>query len=145
LKNPKIFFIEIILVIAAVTAGLFYFRNLQPATAPPETPAATDANIAPDIRKVEPTLTEIDLVNTGQKQGTFATDINASWTDADLVGAEPLADFTRADTGRRSMVFHPSDSLKFHPLKPDERRAIGWIRLTDEAPVHVEMSPVNVH
>jgi len=101
-------------------------------------PPAGTPNIQTDTRRLETRLTEIDLINNGNAPGAldFAVDVN--WDDVDLVGSEGLNHFNEIDTGRRSVQFQPQPSQQNAMLAPGERRAVGWVKLTDDAGVHAE-------
>lgn len=136
--NPgvKKFLVPFLVVDAIFCAGIvWYVLCLR------QHPAASSA--APDIRvelrHPEPNLTEIDLVNDGNEPGPLAVDIAVSWPDADYVDAKGLSSFDEIETGRRSLRFHPEASLDGTQILPGKPQAIGWVKLTDDVPVHAEI------
>jgi hypothetical protein len=137
--------VEIVLVVVAAMVAIIYFRRIHPGATPVDSMTNSDADVEVVLKHVEARMTEIELVNNGQRDVVPAGDVTISWTDADLANADALVDYDHADTGPRSMKFLPKDSLRSHPLKPGESRAIGWLRLSEEAPVHAEMSPVELN
>ena len=93
-----------------------------------------------ELRHPENKLTEIDLVNSGNAAGAVTVSVDVSWPDADLVDAKGLSQYTETDTGRRSLRFYPDPSLHAGtPLSPGEPCVIGWVKLTDDVPVHAEI------
>jgi hypothetical protein len=94
-------------------------------------------------RKLEPRLSEIDLINTGDADATTAADVSVTWSDSDLDDAQALAGYQRQETGRYSQTLHAKQPALDKPLRPGERRAIGWVRLTDDAPVQAQFAPAS--
>ncbi|MGA2440352.1 MAG: hypothetical protein ABSH08_05310 [Tepidisphaeraceae bacterium] len=92
-----------------------------------------------NLRHPEAKLTEIDLTNTGNAPGPLAVAVDVTWPDADLVDAKGLSQFDAMDTGRRSLRFQPQPSLHDATLPPGQPFAIGWLKLTDDVPVHAEI------
>ena len=90
------------------------------------------------LRHPEAKLTEIDLSNTGDAPGALAVAVDVTWPDADLVDAKGLSQFDAMDTGRRSLRFQPQPSLHDATLPPGQPFAIGWLKLTDDVPLHAE-------
>jgi len=93
------------------------------------------ANVQVQVRHVEPTLSEIDLVNSGTADGSFTSNVAVTWNDADLSDYRALPDFDEKVTGRRSLTLVPQPTLSDRPVRPGEQRAIGWVRLTDDSNV----------
>jgi hypothetical protein len=98
----------------------------------------------PDIqietRHPEPKLTEIDLINKGTGAGPIFIAVDVSWVDADLVDAKGVSQFGEIDTGRHSVRFYPLPALKSTTLSPGSPWAVGWIKLTDDVPLHADIS-----
>ena len=91
------------------------------------------------LRHPETKLTEIDLINNGTAAGPVAASIDISWPDADLVDAKGLSQYSETDTSRRSLRFFPQASSSTPTLAPGETCAVGWMKLTDDVPVHAEI------
>jgi hypothetical protein len=88
------------------------------------------------LRNPESKLTEIDIINNGNAAGLVTVSVDVYWPDADLVDAKGLAQYTEADTSRRSLRFSPTGPGAAPKLGPGETCAIGWLKLTDDVPVH---------
>jgi hypothetical protein len=87
-----------------------------------------------DVRAPEPGLVEIDLLNTGDGQGSTPSPISIGWPDGSLLAADGLAGY---QVVRGQGVLH----LERHRpalLRPGERRTIGWLRFAAPTEVHVE-------
>jgi len=93
-----------------------------------------------DLRSPESKLTEIDLVNDGNASGPVTAAVDVSWPDADLVDAKGLGPYGETSTGRRSERFFPLPSATPATLAPGATCAIGWVKLTDNVPVHAEIA-----
>ena len=93
-----------------------------------------------NLRHPEAKLTEIDLTNTGNAPGPLAVAVDVTWPDADLVDAKGLSQFDAMDTGRRSLRFQPQPSLHDATLPPGQPYAVGWLKLTDDVPIHAEIA-----
>ncbi|MDP9172956.1 MAG: hypothetical protein M3O30_03715 [Planctomycetota bacterium] len=135
MKQRRIIAIEALLIIFAGICASLYFRHLEYKSSATTEETANDATMQVMLRRLEPTLTEIDLLNNGAQDDILHDEIAVSWTESDLASSEALPDFDRQTTGRYSLAFRATKTLKDHPLKPMERRAVGWVRLTDSAPL----------
>lgn len=96
-----------------------------------------DVQVRP--RAVESQLTEIDLVNAGKGGGAADMVVVASWQSGKLVAAEGLAGYEESHTGDQTVTFKLADSAKAQWLKSGETVAIGWVRLSDDSSVKVEI------
>ena len=110
----------------------------------PWQPGGPFARGKPDIhialRHPEAKLTEVDLTNTGNAPGSLAVAVDVTWPDADLIDAKGLSQFDEIETGRRSLRFESQPSLRQAMLFPGRPVAIGWLKLTDDVPVHAEFA-----
>jgi hypothetical protein len=93
-----------------------------------------------NLRQPESKLTEIDLTNAGNAPGPVAAAVDVTWPDADLVDARGLSQFDEVETGRRSLRFRPQPSLRDVTLPPGQPFAVGWLKLTDDVPVHAQFA-----
>lgn len=87
-----------------------------------------------DVRAPEPGLVEIDLLNTGDGQGSTPSLISIGWPDGSLLAADGLAGY---QVVRGEGVVH----LERHRpalLRAGERRTIGWLRFAAPTEVHIE-------
>jgi hypothetical protein len=99
------------------------------------------ADLQVEIRHPESKLTEIDLVNRGNAAGSLFVSVNVSWADAELSDAKGLSQFNEIDNGRYGIRFYPQAALHDATLAPGGSAwAVGWIKLTDDVPVHAEIS-----
>ena len=57
-----------------------------------------------------------------------------------MVDAKGLSHYNETDTGRRSLRFFPQASASGVTLAPGETCAVGWVKLTDDVPVHAEIA-----
>jgi len=131
----KRFLVPFFVVDAIFVAGIvFYFLYVRKHA---ESAGAPDIHVV--VRHPEANLTEIDLVNDGNAPGPLAVDIDVSWPDADLVNAKGLSSFDEIETGRRSLRFHPQASLTGVQIYPGKPQAVGWVKLTDDVPLHAEI------
>jgi hypothetical protein len=97
-------------------------------------------DIQVEMRHPEPKLTEIDLINKGSGSGPIFISVDVSWVDADLVDAKGVSQFGEIDTGRHSLRFYPLPAVRDTKLSPGSPWAVGWIKLTDDVPLHAEIS-----
>jgi hypothetical protein len=98
------------------------------------------ADLRIELRHPEPKLTEIDLVNDGTGPGPLAVSVDVSWPDAEFVDAKGLSSFDEIETGRRSLRFQPRASIAEAKIDPGKPAAVGWVKLTDDVPVHAEIA-----
>jgi hypothetical protein len=137
-RRVKTFVIPFLVVdtlfIAAIVFWVVYQRQ-RPASIGQGKP---DIHIS--LRHPEAKLTEIDLTNTGDAPGPLAVAVDVTWPDADRVDAKGLSQFDEIETGRRSLRFQPQPSLHDATLPPGQPFAVGWLKLTDDVPVHAEFA-----
>jgi hypothetical protein len=133
----KRFLVPFVVVDLIFVAGIvFYFLYVRRGPSA----SAGSPNIHAEVRHTETDLTEIDLVNDGNAPGLLAVDVDVSWPDADFVDAKGLSSFDKIETGRRSLRFHPQTSLTGVQIYPGKPEAVGWVKLTDDVPVHAEIA-----
>lgn len=97
-------------------------------------------NFQVQLRHPESKLTEIDVVNNGDAAGPVNVSVDISWPDADFVDAKGLSNYGEKDTSRRSLRFSPQTGKPVTTLSPGAPCAIGWVKLTDDVPVHAEIA-----
>jgi hypothetical protein len=138
--NPRVktFLIPFIVVDTLFCAAVVFWVIHQRQHNGPSAQGKPDIHI--NLRYPEAKLTEIDLINTGNAPGPLAVAVDVTWPDADLVDAKGLSQFDEMDTGRRSLRFHPQPSLHDATLPPGQPFAIGWLKLTDDVPVHAQFA-----
>lgn len=90
-------------------------------------------------RKTAPGLAEIELQNTGNADAPLAVAVEATWETADLVAADALAGFEPDHAAPRKFAFRPLPAAKLQVLPPGEKRLIGWLRLSTDTEVNVNV------
>jgi hypothetical protein len=90
-------------------------------------------------RTIEPKLTEIDITNPSKSDQPLDEDITATWTTATLDSAGGLAGYDPTNASSNAVTFKPSPTTRPTDLHPQESRAIGWIRLTQDAQIQTHL------
>jgi Protein of unknown function (DUF3142) len=88
-------------------------------------------------RRVEPGLMEISLVNDGQLDLSSRLAVEVTWTNARLVAGDGIGGFNLADSGPGTARFQVDDNS--FRLPAGEKRTIGWLRLSEDREVKVEL------
>jgi len=91
-----------------------------------------------EVRHPDPALSEIDLINVGTADSSQPVRITLRWQEGRLVAADGLGGFDSNETGSNSVHFLSRNGLA--PLRPGERRNIGWVRLNSRAGVQIEVA-----
>jgi hypothetical protein len=94
-----------------------------------------------ETRAPEPGLVEIDLANTGETDAAGPSPIDIRWTGAPLLAADGLAGYRLTREGERQIRLRRSTTAWDRPLRPGERRQVGWLRFAGEARVAVALPP----
>jgi hypothetical protein len=95
-----------------------------------------------ETRAPDPGLVEIDLVSTGEADAPWPSPVDVHWSGtAPLLGADGLAGYRLTREGERQIRLRRSASAWDRPLRPGERRQIGWLRFAGEAEVEVILPP----
>lgn len=86
-----------------------------------------------ELRRPQPGLVELDLLNTGTANAFTNTSITVRWRDATLLACDALAGFamTGSETNAARFVGNPR-------LAPGERRVAGWLRFRETKEVVCE-------
>jgi hypothetical protein len=124
------------LIVDAIFLVALVFWLTRPSTSPVP---ANSPNIQVMVHRLEPKLTEIDLINKGNAPGSLDLGVEVSWSGADLVRSEGLVGFTEIDTGRMSLRLYPRKWPSGARLSPGETQNIGWVQLTDDSAIHAEI------
>ena len=97
-------------------------------------------------RTPEAGLIEVDLVNDGDADADPNVAVRVGWRGADLVAADGLGGFHPADpaagsvdAAAREITLQPVPGRPVPRLRPGERKAVGWIRLTRPADTEVRI------
>jgi len=90
-----------------------------------------------EARRVEPGLVGISLVNDGELDISSRLTIQVRWSDARLVAGDGLRDFELVDGGPSAAKLQ----TRTEPcrLPAGEKQAIGWLRLSEDREVQIEM------
>ena len=90
-----------------------------------------------ELRRPQPGLVEIDLLNAGAGDYMGGVRVNAHWSQARLVASDGWQGFASVEAGPNALRF---ESRTVH-LRAGERRSIGWLRLDKESEVQIENNP----
>lgn len=94
-------------------------------------------NVRAAARRVEPGLVEISLVNDGQLDLSSRLAVEVTWTNARLIAGDGINGFNLADAGSGTAKFHVDDNS--FRLPAGEKRIVGWLRLSEDREVKVEI------
>ncbi len=90
-------------------------------------------------RAPEPGLVEIDLLNAGEAEADWPVRVDLSWTDGDLLAADGLAGYRILRTGPSALSLERSTTPWDRPLRPGERRTVGWLRFARTVEVRASL------
>ncbi len=88
-------------------------------------------------RRVEPGLVEINLVNDGELDISSRLAIKVRWRNARLVAGDGLRGFEWVDGGPSTVKFQTMTQPCGLPA--GERQAVGWLRLSEDREVQIEI------
>ena len=100
-------------------------------------PPRRDLQVQP--RASEPGLIEIDLVNAGEADAGWPVIVRLSWTDGDLVAVDGLAGYQILRTGPRELRLERTTTPWDRPIRPGERRRVGWVRVDGRVEVRASL------
>ena len=100
-------------------------------------PPRRDLRVQP--RSAEPGLVEIELVNAGEAEMGWPVRVDLSWNEGTLLATDGLAGYQVLRTGPRTLRLARSTTPWDRPLRPGERRRVGWVRF--DTAVEVRGSP----
>jgi hypothetical protein len=95
----------------------------------------TDARA--ESRRVEPGLVEISLVNHGELDLSSRLAVEVLWQSARLVAGDGSSGFDLVDGGPSTVQFQTTS--KTYRLPAGEKQVIGWLRLSEEREVQLEI------
>ncbi len=101
------------------------------------TGASPHPELKAELRRPRPGLVELDLLNSGTDDYRLPVQLSLQWRESRLVACDGLQGFELKDNGNGSVNFQSKSGLA--PIAPGERRMVGWLRLTTEAEVKIEM------
>ncbi len=96
------------------------------------------SDLRAEARHPKPGLVEIDLVNAGATDSPAPSEVILRWTQGRVLAADGLQCFDSVEPGPNTMQFQSKTDTP--RLEAGERRNIGWIRLTKETEVQIEIS-----
>ena len=103
---------------------------------------APAADVRSEPRRPEPGLAEVDLLNAGTGDAAVACRVVVSWAEGDLLAADALGGFERAEVGPHSLVLHSSSRGPGQRLRPGQRRTIAWLRFARDTEVQTHVAPI---
>jgi hypothetical protein len=89
------------------------------------------------VRRVEPGLVEISLVNDGELDISSRLAVEVRWQNARMVAGDGLGGFDLADDGPSAARFQTDNNDRRLPA--GEKRIIGWLRLSEDREVRCEI------
>jgi hypothetical protein len=96
-----------------------------------------NSELRSELRYPKPGLVEIDLMNTGTANHIRPVGVTLQWHEARLVACDGLQGFEAKERGNNTLNFRSKATQT--PFEPGERRMIGWLRLSQETEVRIEM------
>lgn len=88
-------------------------------------------------------LVEVHLVNTGTADAPLNVTVTVRWDNATLVSSDAIGGFERTGRERNELRLTSTGLTRLQYLAPGDRRAIGWLRLSDDKEVQVHVVPIN--
>jgi hypothetical protein len=95
------------------------------------------ADARAESRRVEPGLVEISLVNHGELDLSSRLAVEVRWQNARLVAGDGSSGFDLVDGGPSTVQFQTT--AKSYRLPAGEKQVIGWLRLSEEREVQLEI------
>ncbi|HEX5720731.1 MAG TPA: DUF3142 domain-containing protein [Thermoanaerobaculia bacterium] len=89
------------------------------------------------LRRPNPALVEIDLLNTGEAEVLPPSRVDLRWDSDTLIAADALFGYRLLRSGPREARLENPESIR--AVRPGERRTIAWLRFKDFPEVHVEI------
>ena len=90
-----------------------------------------------ESRRVEPGLLEISLISEGELDISSRLSVQVRWRNARLVAGDGLHDFVLVDGGPSTVKFQTR--TKPCRLPAGEKQIIGWLRLSEDREVQIEI------
>lgn len=102
---------------------------------------APKAKLLVQARRSKPKLVEIDLINTGSADANPDVCVSVRWTDARVVASDALGGFSSLLANSTELRLQGPTTALSLPLRPGEKRTIGWIRLDTDRKVETYVLP----
>lgn len=90
------------------------------------------------LDRPEPGLIEVALINRGSAPAAWDRPIVLRWEEDAAPLADALVPFVLRRPDRRSLRWEPDPAASDQPLPPGARRAVGWLRFTQDMEVQIE-------
>jgi hypothetical protein len=94
-------------------------------------------SVRAETHRVEPGLTELSLVNDGEIDISSRVAIQTRWQGTRLVAGDGLHGFELTERGLSSARFETGRQL--YRLPAGEKQVLGWLRLSEDREVQVEI------
>jgi len=98
-------------------------------------------SVRAESHRVEPGLSEISLVNDGELDISSRLAVQTRWSGARFMAGDGLHGFKLADQGASSARFEVG--VRPYRLPAGEKYVIGWLRLSEDREVQVEMEELD--
>lgn len=95
------------------------------------------ADISTELRHPEARLVEVDLRNQGEADGMFPRELVVRARGARMVAGDGLQGYEAVEQGVGEWVLRRTVADR---LRPGERRMVGWVRLSEDGEVRIEIS-----
>ena len=89
------------------------------------------------LRRPDPALVEIELLNTGETEVPLPSPVDLRWKSDTLIAADGLLGYRLLASGPREARLESPEPVR--GLRPGERRTIAWLRFRAPTEVHVEI------
>lgn len=89
-----------------------------------------------EVRRPQPGLVEIDLVNDGNADHSGPAGVTVRWSGAQWLAGDAVGGFVLADEGPGRVGFRSTGAVR---LQPGARRVLGWLRWDGDVEVHAEL------
>ena len=91
------------------------------------------------VRRPEPALTELDLLNSGEADTPLPIAVAVTWRSGRLVAADALVGFELEKNGPEEAVFRRMPDAVLQWLAVGQRRPLGWLRFDVDTEVEVHV------
>jgi hypothetical protein len=94
-----------------------------------------------EVTKSDGVLAEVELRNVGDADAKLNQTVSVRWGGAELVASDAIGGFEGSER-KDQLILRPSSVLSTERLAPGDRRAIGWVRLSNDKEVIADVSTV---
>jgi hypothetical protein len=91
------------------------------------------------LRRPDPALVEIELLNSGEADGPFPSSVALSWNEGTLLAADGLGGYRVERVSHSSAQLTNARDAAPGLLRPGDRRTIAWLRFDRSTEVDLEM------